>query len=316
MEHITDHNIEQTSPCVVTLGNFDGLHMGHRALIGLAKEYAQKAGMKSVVFTFNPHPMLYFNNRKLNKLIMSREEKLYAVSRLGVDIFIEYPFEEIHSLTPEEFAVELLFKKLKAKVAIVGDNFRFGVKQAGTPDMLKHFGEKYGAKIIVVNDIMLDDDTVSSTRVRKCLVDRDLPMANKLLTEPYFMIGTVVRGKELGRTIGFPTVNIVADPDKLFPPNGVYATRTEYKGKIYSGITNVGINPTVNGTRKIVETFIFDFNEFIYGEKLKISFFKWVRDEKKFDGIEALMAEIAKNTVTVKEYFESDEFTEWKNQGY
>ena len=316
MEHITDHNIEQTSPCVVTLGNFDGLHMGHRALIGLAKEYAQKEGMKSVVFTFNPHPMLYFNNRKLNKLIMSREEKLYAVSRLGVDIFIEYPFEEIHSLTPEEFAVELLFKKLKAKDVIVGDNFRFGAKHAGTPDMLKHFGEQYGAKVIVVNDIMLDGDTVSSTRVRKCLVERDLPMANKLLTEPYFMIGTVVRGKELGRTIGFPTVNIVADPDKLFPPNGVYATRTEYKGKTYSGITNVGINPTVNGTRKIVETFIFDFNEFIYGEKLKINFFKWVRDERKFDGIEALMAEIAKNTVTVKEYFESDEFNEWKNKGY
>lgn len=316
MEHITDHNIEQTSPCVVTLGNFDGLHKGHRTLINLAKEYAQKGGMKSVVFTFNPHPMLYFNNRELNKLIMSREEKLYAVERLGVDIFIEYPFEEIHSLSPEEFAVELLFKKLKAKVVIVGDNFRFGAKHVGTPAMLKQFGDEYDVKVIAVDDILMDGDTVSSTRVRKCLVDRDVPMANRLLTEPYFMIGTVIKGKELGRKIGFPTVNIVADPYKLFPPNGVYATRTDYNGKIYSGITNVGVNPTVNGTKKTVETFIFDFNEFIYGEKLKINFFKWVRDEKKFDGIDALMAEIAKNTETVKEYFKSEEFLEWKNKGY
>jgi len=247
---------------------------------------------------------------------MSRPEKLYAVEELGVDVFVEYPFEEIASMSPEDFAIELLFKKLKAKVVVVGDNYRFGSKAKGDPALLKKLGDEYGVKVIVENDVYVDGSIVSSTRVRECLVNRDVPMANKLLTEPYFMIGTVVKGKELGRQFGFPTVNLVADEDKLFPPNGVYATRVEIKGKLYYGITNVGINPTVNGTFKIVETFIFDFNEFIYGEEIKISFFKWIRNEKKFNGVEELMAEIAKNTAQVKEYFETEEFKFWKNKGY
>ena len=316
MEHITDHNIEQEIPCAVTLGNFDGLHLGHRTLISIAKENAEKMGLRSIVFTFNPHPMFFFKNRELNKLIMSRDEKFYAVNELGVDCFIEYPFGEIAPMSPEDFAVELLFKKMKAKVVVVGDNYRFGAKAKGDPALLTKLGEEYGVKVIVVNDVIVDGSIVSSTRVRQCLVDRDIPTANKLLTEPYFMMGTVVKGKELGRKFGFPTVNIVADEDKLFPPNGVYATRVERKGKIYSGITNVGINPTVNGTFKIVETFIFDFNEFIYGEDIKISFFKWIRDERKFNGVEELMAMIAKNTEEVKEYFKSEEFKYWQNLGY
>lgn len=316
MEHITTNHIEQNSPCAVTLGNFDGLHGGHRTLISIAKKTAEEKGLKSVVFTFNPHPMFYFKNRELNKLLMSRDEKLYSVNKLGVDVFVEYPFEEIATMSPEDFAVELLFKKLNAKVIVVGDNYRFGAKAKGNPGLLKTLGDKYGVEVLIVDDIYMDGGIVSSTRIRKCLVDRDIPAANELLTEPYFMMGTVVKGKELGRKFGFPTINIVADEDKLFPPNGVYATRVERKGKLYYGVTNVGINPTVNGTFKIVETFILDFNEFVYGEEIKISFFKWIRDEKKFDGVEALMAEIAKNTAQVKEYFKTDEFKKWENKGY
>ena len=316
MEHITNNNIEQKMPCAVTLGNFDGLHEGHRTLIATAKKYAEEMNMKSVVFTFNPHPMFFFKNRELNKLIMSRHEKVYAVEKLGVDMFIEYPFEEIASMSPEDFAIEILFKKLNAKVIVVGDNYRFGSKAKGDPALLTKLGEEYGVKVIVENDVYVEGSIVSSTRVRECLVNRDVPTANMLLTEPYFMIGTVVKGKELGRQFGFPTVNLVADEDKLFPPNGVYATRVEVKGKLYCGVTNVGINPTVNGTFKIVETFIFDFNEFIYGEEIKISFFKWIRNEKKFNGVEELMAEIAKNTAQVKEYFSTEEFEFWKNKGY
>ena len=165
MEHITDHNIEQEIPCAVTLGNFDGLHLGHRTLISIAKENAEKMGLRSIVFTFNPHPMFFFKNRELNKLIMSRDEKFYAVNELGVDCFIEYPFGEIAPMSPEDFAVELLFKKMKAKVVVVGDNYRFGAKAKGDPALLTKLGEEYGVKVIVVNDVIVDGSIVSSTRV-------------------------------------------------------------------------------------------------------------------------------------------------------
>ncbi len=316
MEHITTHSIEMETPCAVTLGNFDGLHYGHRTLVDTTLKAAEEKGLKSVVFTFFPHPMFFFNNRALNKLIMSRHEKVYAVEKLGVDYFIEYPFGEIAAMTAEDFAVEILFKKLKAKVIVVGDNYRFGAKAKGNPELLAELGKEYGVEVHVVPDVHMYGSIVSSTRIRQCLIDRDILGANRLLTEPYFMVGTVVKGKELGRKFGFPTVNIVADDEKLFPPNGVYATRVVRNGKTYSGITNVGMNPTVNGTFKIVETFIFDFNEFIYGEEIKINFFKWIRDEKKFACVEDLMAEIARNRDQVKDYFKTDEFKYWENLGY
>lgn len=313
MEHITDSRIEQSCPTAVTLGNFDGVHMGHRRLIETAKEYAEREGLKSIVFTFSPHPMFIFGNRENNALIMSPDEKKTAVEKMGVDTYIEYPFDrEFASMSPEEFAIELVFKKLKCKVLVVGYDYRFGSKNKGDYKLLEELGKEYGVKTVFIPNVIYDGERVSSTKIRDCLVNKDVEGANRRLTEPYHIYGTVAQGKKLGRQLGFPTVNIIAHEDKLFPPNGVYATVTLYDGKLYYGITNVGYNPTVNGKQKTVETNLFDFNKSIYGENITTFFFKWIRDERKFPSVEALRDEIARNTVSTKEYFASEEYKYWK----
>ena len=167
-------------------------------------------------------------------------------------------------------------------------------------------------KVIAVPSVQYEGERVSSSRIRQCLIDKDLESANSMLTVPYFILGTVKEGKKLGRTIGFPTVNIEAHPLKLFPPNGVYATKTLYEGKYYYGVTNIGKNPTVNGTQKIVETYLFDFNKMIYGEELQIFFYKFLRSEKKFESVDELQAQIAVNAEQTRAYFASAEYEHWK----
>lgn len=317
MEYITDYNIAQNEFTSVTLGNFDGIHLGHRELINLTKKYAASKKLKSVVFSFYPHPMFIFNNRETSALIMSREEKLYSIKNLDVDCYIEYPFTtEFASISPEEFARSIIFEKLKCRMLIVGENYKFGYKQTGNYELLKEIGKEYNAEVVYVPSVIYDHERVSSTRIRKCLIEKDIELANRLLSSPYFILGDVVKGKQLGRTLGFPTINILADNIKLFPPNGVYATRTCYNGKMYSGVTNVGYNPTVNGKRKTVETYLFDFHKFVYGQTLKTYFFEWIRDEHKFENIEFLQQQLNKDELRAKKYFDSDEFLHWKHIKY
>ncbi|WP_317854193.1 bifunctional riboflavin kinase/FAD synthetase [Chakrabartyella piscis] len=314
MEHITTTQIQQTNPSAVTLGNFDGLHLGHRALVGLTKEFAKDENLQSVVFTFSPHPMLVFGKKEDFALIMSPEEKKFTMERMGVDVYIEYPFDaEFASMSAEDFAIKLIFEQLNCKVLIVGENYHFGAKRSGNYEMLKQMGEAYGVKVIAVPSVMYKENRVSSSRIRRHLVAKDLEFSNQMLTEPYFILGTVKEGKKLGRTIGFPTINVEAHPLKLFPPNGVYATKTLYQGKYYYGVTNIGINPTVNGTQKIVETYLLDFNQMIYGEEIQTFFYEFLRSEKKFDSIEALQAQIQVNAEQARDYFASEVYLDcWK----
>ena len=315
MEHITDRHIEQDCPTAVTLGNFDGLHLGHRALIKLTKEFAAEEGLKSVVFTFAPHPMLVFKKKEDFALIMSPEEKKYQMEQLGVDTYIEYPFDaEFAAMAPEDFAIDLIFEKLQCRVLIVGENYHFGKGAAGDYEMLQRLGEDRGIKVIAVPQVLFEEERVSSSRIRNCLIEKNLEEANRMLTVPYYILGTVREGKKLGRTIGFPTVNIQAHPLKLFPPNGVYATKTLYKGKYYYGVTNIGKNPTVNGTEKIVETYLLDFNETIYGETLQTFFYTFLRSEQKFPSVEELQKQIAMNAEQARAYFASEAYLEWKSE--
>ncbi len=312
MEHIKGLSIEQNRPTAVTLGNFDGVHMGHRRLIQLTKEYAEKENLKSVVFTFWPHPMFIFQNKEHSALIMAPEEKKYAMEQMGIDLYIEYPFtKEFASMSPEDFANDLIFDKMNCKVLVVGENYHFGHRHAGDYKLLMELGKKRGVKVIYVPSVMYGEERVSSTRIRNCLVERDIDMANRLLTVPYYILGTVAQGKKLGRTIGFPTINIVAEPIKLFPPNGVYATKTVYNGKSYFGVTNVGLNPTVNGQYKTVETYLFDFHEVVYGESIKTYFFQWIRDEQKFPNVEALKEQLKRDAQSSLDYFKTDGYRYW-----
>lgn len=314
MEHITDTYIEQERPTAVTLGNFDGLHLGHRSLIKLTKQFAKEEGLKSVVFSFLPHPMLVFKKKEDFALIMAPSEKQHTIEQMGIDTYIEYPFdEEFASMSAEDFAIKLIFGKLRCRVLIVGENYRFGKGASGGYEMLQRLGEERGVKVIAVPSVLYEEERVSSSRIRRCLIEKDLEDANKMLTVPYFILGTVAEGKKLGRTIGFPTVNIIAHPLKLFPPNGVYATKTLYEGKYYYGVTNIGKNPTVNGTKKIVETYLFDFDKTIYGETLQTFFYKFLRSEQKFSGVEELQQQIAINAEQAREYFASEEYAHWKS---
>jgi riboflavin biosynthesis protein ribF len=234
---------------------------------------------------------------------------------MGIDIYIEYPFDmNFAAMDPEDFAVKLIFEKLKCQVLVVGEDYRFGKGAAGNYEMLKRLGAERGIKVIGVPKVLHGDERVSSSRIRRCLLEKNLEEANQMLTVPYFILGTVKEGKKLGRTIGFPTVNIEAHPLKLFPPNGVYATKTLYKGKYYYGVTNIGKNPTVNGTVKIVETYLLDFNEMIYGEQLQTFFYKFLRSEQKFPSVEELQRQIAINAEQARAYFHSAEYAHWRSE--
>ena len=312
MEHITNHNIEQKFDTAVTLGNFDGIHLGHRQLIGQTIDEAKKKNLKSVVFSFYPHPMFVFSNRDHNALIMSPDEKKLSIEKMGIDIYIEYPFDaDFSAMSPKDFAVEIIFKKLRCKTLIVGENYKFGYKQMGNCELLKVLGREYGVDIICVEAVSYNENRVSSSRIRKALVDKKIDLANKLLTEPYFIYGEVVKGKQLGRTMGFPTINIIADMQKLFPPNGVYATKSLYNGAFYEGVTNIGINPTVNGEIKIVETYLFDFKETIYGKYIKTYIFDFIRKEHKFQGVDELQSQLKEDAKSAKDYFKTEGYKYW-----
>lgn len=316
MEHITDARIDRSRPTAITLGNFDGLHQGHRALIQLTKEFAKEENLESVVFSFAPHPMLVFQKKKDFALIMSPAEKCFAMEQMGVDTYVEYPFDQEFAATSAyDFAVKLLFERMQCKVLVVGENYHFGSQRSGDYATLRRLGEEHGVKVIAVPSVQYDGVRISSSRIRQCLLDQELEAANTMLTTPYFILGQVKEGKKLGRTIGFPTVNIEAHPLKLFPPNGVYATKTLYQGKYYYGVTNIGKNPTVNGEQKIIETYLFDFDQMIYGETLQIFFYKFLRSEKKFADVEELQAQIAINAEQTKEYFASEAYAHWKVDG-
>lgn len=304
MEHIKNSNIEQTTSTVVTLGNFDGIHLGHQSLINHTTKLSKQNNYKSVVFTFAPHPKWVFSKDKKFYVVMSPEEKATAIEKLGVEVYIEYPFdEEFAKTSPEVFFNDILLDKLKCKILIVGEDYHFGSKRQGDFSTLKKLGEDKGIQVIAMSSVMVDNEKVSSTRIRQCLLNTDFSLIETMINKPYTVIGTVIKGKQIGRTIGFPTVNVSAYESKAFPPNGVYATKTLLKGETYYSITNIGVNPTVNGNKKMVETHLLDFDEVVYGERVEVFFYKFIRAEKKFPNIEALKEEIAKNTAEVRKLF-------------
>lgn len=316
MEYITDGKIEQSVPTAVTLGNFDGLHMGHRSLISIMKSKAEENNLKSIVFSFFPHPMFLFDSKdKTKALILSREEKRQTVESIGVDCYVEYPFtSEFSSMEPEDFARKLIFEDLKCKVLVVGFNYHFGKMAKGNAALLKEIGKEYGAEVICVPSVNFLDERVSSTRIRKALMEADISLANTLLTVPYWAYGEVTHGNRIGHEIGFPTMNIDADDKKLFPPNGVYATRILVDGKMYSSVTNVGMAPTVNGKKKRVETHAFDFDMDVYGKFVTVYFFKFLRPEQKFGSVDELKNRLFSDAEDAKQYFLSEDFKIWKEK--
>ena len=291
-------------PTAVTLGKFDGVHIGHQKLISIVKEKAIQNGVLSVAFTFDRIP-LSICPQNFQHFITTNTERKRIMEEYGLDVEVEYPFtERLMNTEPEEFIKHIIIGKLNAKYVVVGTDYRFGKNRLGNVDMLIEKGPEYGFETIVVEKEKYQEREISSTYVREELKLGHMETANMLLGRPYSIYGIVAKGNQLGRTIDIPTVNIYPSESKLLPPNGVYASVTEFDGKKYYGVTNVGTKPTVSDDFEIsVETNIFDFDRDIYGKSINVSLMHFLRPEMKFESIEALQKQMKSDAEFARDMF-------------
>lgn len=279
----------------VALGSFDGLHSGHLSLVKKTVQVAKEKNGKSMVFTYKNHPKTLVKPESAPKLIMDLETKLKYLEEENVDIVVLRSFtKEFMSVSAEDF-IKLLCVDYNVKGIIVGFNFRFGYKNLGDVKLLEDLQGKYGYKLYVMDPYTYNGDIISSTRIRKSILEGDVKEASKMLSKPYLIKGKVIHGKKLGRTIGFPTANLEFDSKIIIPDKGVYYTNVEYNNKTYKGITSVGYNPTVNGQQLTIETYILDFDDTIYGQELKVYFIERIREEIKFNSLDELVKQIKKD---------------------
>lgn len=293
-------NIQET---VVALGNFDGVHKGHQELIKRTVKSAKMAGLKSGVFTFANHPKNVLAGRPVIKNILYLEDKAKIIQGLGVDYLFSLEFNEsIQYLSAEDFIQKLLTSAFKMREAYCGFNYRFGYKAEGTPETLIRTGMRDGFGIHVLEPYKIDGNLVSSSFIRKLIAAGRVGECKKYMGRNYSVGGEVVVGNKIGRTIGFPTSNILIDETMVTPAHGVYATYCNYNGICYQGVTNVGIKPTIGDNKKNIETHIFNFSTDIYGKKIRVEFLERIRPEIKFGSVEALARQIEKDCGEAERY--------------
>ena len=286
---------EESRNNYIALGSFDGLHLGHLSLVRKVKSLAKENNGKSIVFTFKNHPRTFININNKIELIMTNEEKIRVLQKEGIDILAFKDFDEkMMKMMPDEF-INWLCKTYNVKGIVVGFNFKFGYKNLGDVQLLKKFEEEYRYKLYVMEPCKSEGEIISSTTIRKELVDGNVEKAFDMLSRPYMLSGKVIDGKKLGRTIGFPTANLEINQQKVIPKKGVYYTNVKINEKIFKGITSVGNNPTVNGQELTVETYILDFSNDIYGKEINIYFIDRIRDEIKFNNINELIEQLKKD---------------------
>jgi riboflavin kinase/FMN adenylyltransferase len=283
---------------VVTTGTFDGVHVGHQKIISRLKEVAREENGETVLLTFYPHPrMVLFPDDNELKLINTQQEKIELLEKYGIDHLIIYPFtKEFSRLTSVEFVRNILVNKIKTKRLVIGYNHHFGRNREGSFEHLKEYGPLYGFEVEEIPAKDIENIEISSTKIRKALQTGDVKTAATYLGHSYTLSGKVVEGLKLGRTIGYPTANIVVDDTyKLIAADGIYAVKLKHKGKMYSGMLSIGNNPTVEGKGHSIEVNIFDFNETIYGDTVTVYFIERLRDEQKFDSLEELKKQLKKD---------------------
>lgn len=287
----------------VILGNFDGLHRGHQQLINLGRQIADSHQEELAVFTFYPQIQQYFDKNFC--YLLTEQQKNRGFQKLKVDWIESMPFtEEIATLSPEAFVENILVKKLHTRHAVVGFNFSFGYKGAGNPQLLRELGARYGIEVTVMEPCYADGEVVSSSAIRKYLQAGDIEKANALLGYAYSIEGPVVRGNEIGRTIGFPTANILPAKGILLPAKGVYAARTWVEGQCYDGILNIGMRPTIAHSIGLnIEVNLFDFDRDIYGQVIRSEVHYFLRPETKFDGLDGLKAQLEKDKQHTEKLF-------------
>ncbi|WP_317316853.1 bifunctional riboflavin kinase/FAD synthetase [Peptostreptococcus russellii] len=289
----------------VTIGNFDGVHKGHQTLINKTIKYSRENNLKSVVFTFSNHPVNYFKPGHV-KNIISYKEKYEVIERMGVDIYISIPFDEsMTQISAEDYVSKILVEKLHVKKMVIGHDFTFARQREGNPEVLKELAKKNNFDVEVVDPVIMEGRRISSTDIRRAITEGDVVEAEELLGRYFAVEGEVIKGRQIGRKLGFPTANIQYDNNMVIPQIGIYATFAVIDGEVYCGATSIGTNPTVNGKDLSIETYILDFDENIYGKDMRVEFIEKMRDEIKFDGVEGLKLQLEKDTKYVKEnYFE------------
>lgn len=289
---------------IITTGAFDGVHRGHQQIIQRMKCIAATTGGETIIVTFHPHP------RKITssvpgeiKQLSCLNERIKLLSKAGIDHLVVIPFDyHFSNLTADEYVTSFLIHHFHPHTIIVGYDHRFGKGRKGNFELLENYGQKLGFKVEQINEQIIGDETVSSTHIRNYLADKNIVKANELLGYAYFFEGFIVRGNQIGRTIGFPTANLhINDEEKLIPSNGVYAVRVTgsyFGNKTLDGMMNIGVRPTVDGHKKVIEVNIFDFNEDIYEQTITVMVYDFIRGEVKFNGLDALKAQLNEDVNT------------------
>lgn len=292
-----------TKPCVATIGFFDGVHQGHQHLIDCVKRTARARGLDSVIITFPVHPRMVMQPGFQMPLLSTPAEKHRMIEAQGVDRIVELPFTlELSRYTAREFMAEVLQRRLQVDTLVIGYDHRFGHNRSEGFDDYRHYGEEMGMHVLHADARVVDGVTVSSSAIRRFLCGGEVTVAAHCLGYEYYLEGTVVDGFKVGRRLGFPTANLrVEEPGKLIPADGVYAVRVEVEGCTYAGMLNIGVRPTVdNGGERSVEVHILRFSGDIYGAHMRITFVQRIRNEQKFDGLEALVAQLRRDADEVE----------------
>ena len=303
MREITDITTFSTQqPTVLTIGTFDGVHLGHQKIIEKVVATARQEGLLATIFTFFPHPRMVVQHDKSLKLIHTLEEKKQLLQQLGVDLLVVQPFNEAFAqLTAEEFVSTILVQHLNVKKVIIGYDHRFGRNRTANINDMRLFGEKYGFAVEEISVQEVDEVSVSSTKIREALNKGDVITAEHYLGTPYSLTGTVVHGLKLGRTLGYPTANIQVTEDyKLIPKDGVYAVYSYIGERKVYGMMSIGKNPTIEGKGASIEVYFFDFNGDLYDRELTIYFVKYLREERKFSSVALLRKQLQDDETTAR----------------
>jgi len=293
----------------VTIGTFDGVHLGHRKIIKKLTNIAEQKDLESVLLTFFPHPRMVLQQSNDLKLINTIDEKKQLLAETGLDHLVIEPFTlEFSRLTAKAYIEEYLINYLNAGVIIVGYDHRFGRNRKANIEDLKAFSKEYNFEVIEISKQDVDDVAISSTKIREAVQSGEIDLANRYLTKPFILTGKVVKGKQLGKSLGYPTANLQIEEDyKILPKEGVYVVRAEIDKTWYFGMMNIGHNPTIaDGNHKSVETYFFDFEGNLYNQTLQIQMLKRIRDEKKFNSVEELKSAMKNDEIFSRQYIESN----------
>jgi riboflavin kinase/FMN adenylyltransferase len=296
-------SLPEFEKAVVTIGTFDGVHLGHRQILSQLKEEAARIGGETVIITFHPHPRKIISSVPGDiKLLNTLSEKISLLEEAGIDHLVVVPFDHVFAnQTAEEYVKDFLYRYFKPHTVIIGYDHRFGKGREGNYELMNEYGKTLGFEVKEISEQLINEIVISSTKIRHAITANDIETANSFLGYPYFFEGTVVEGNKLGRTIGYPTANLhVSSEEKLIPGDGVYAV-TVVSGEKYKGMMNIGLRPTVDGKKRVIEVNIFDFDKDIYGQNLQVHLHAYLRGEVKFTGIDALKEQLQKDKTTATE---------------